>query len=73
MEVVEPAKHEKNFEMRVEPGHDMIILARAKDEKVESWKFPPKMNVKLEPLFWCVLFLDNHSIVKLVKFIKFKC
>ena len=51
MEVVEPSKHEKNFDLRVQPGHDMIILARARDEKVESWKFPPKMNVKLEPLF----------------------
>jgi hypothetical protein len=49
--VVEPQTHDKNFDIRIQPGHDMIILARGKNEKVSSWRFPPKMSINMEALF----------------------
>ena len=49
--MLEPQRHDKNFDIRVGPGHEMLILVRAKNQRLTSVYFPPRMSVQLEPLF----------------------
>lgn len=50
--MIEPTTHNKNFDLEVSPGKSMILIARAINKKVDKWKFPPNMNVRIDPLFW---------------------
>jgi len=40
----------KDQELRVNPGEQQIILARVINESVKIVKFPPHLDIKIEPL-----------------------
>jgi len=47
----------------VQPGHDMLILTRAQNKDVTSWNFPPKISIKMEPLFgWLFFWILRISV-----------